>query len=121
MALLGIDFFKHYQPVFDYKANKLLLNKDTIPAPEPLMAWGFGLAGIDGKLIVINMFNIPELQALFKVGDQIIAVNDIDTEKPNKLELCRVIELRKQKDTLVLTKADGTKVTVSKIDLQKYF
>lgn len=121
MALLGIDFLKHYQPVFDYKANKLFLNTDTLPVPEPLMSWGFGLAGMEGKLVVINMFNIPELQALFKVGEQIIAVNDIDTEKPNKLELCRIMELRKQKDTLVLTKADGTKVTVSKIDLQNYF
>jgi len=121
MALLGIDFLKHYQPVFDYKANKLLLNTDTLPEPEPLMSWGFGLAGMEGKLLVINMFNIPELQALFKVGEQIIAVNDINTEKPNKLELCRIMELRKQKDTLVLTKADGTKVTVSKIDLQNYF
>lgn len=121
MALLGIDFLKHYQPVLDYKTNKLFLSKDTIPASAPLMSWGFGLAGIDGKLIVINMFNIPELQALFKVGDQIIAVNDINTEKPDKLELCRVMELRKQKATLELTKADGTKVTVSKIDLQNYF
>ncbi|RYD98360.1 MAG: hypothetical protein EOP54_07810 [Sphingobacteriales bacterium] len=121
MALLGIDFLKHYAPVFDYKVNKLFLNTDTVPVSESLMSWGFGLAGIEGKLIVINMFNIPELQALFKVGEQIIAVNDINTEKPNKLELCRVMELRKQKDTLVLTKTDGTKVTVSKMNLQTYF
>lgn len=121
MALLGIDFLKRYQPVFDYKADKLLLDTDTLLVPEPLMSWGFGLAGMEGKLVVINMFKLPELQALFKVGEQIIAVNDINTEKPNKLELCRIMELRKQKNTLVLTKADGTKVTVSKIDLQNYF
>lgn len=121
MALLGIDFLKHYSPVFDYKLNKLLLKADTIPASESLMSWGFGLGGVEGKLIVVNMFNIPELQAQFKVGEQIIAVNDIDMAKPDKLDLCRVMELRKQKNTLVLTKSDGTKVTVSKIDLQNYF
>lgn len=121
MALLGIDFLKHYQPIFDYKANKLLLLTEKEPASRPVPSWGFGLAGKEGKLIVINLFNIPELQAQFKVGDQIIAVNDIETEKLDKLQLCRVIELRKQKDTLVLTKSDGTKVTVKKLDLQTYF
>lgn len=121
MAMLGIDFLKYYNPVFNYKVNKLFLKADTVPVSESPMSWGFGLGGIDGKLIVVNIFNIPELQAQFKVGEQIIAVNDINTEKPNKLELCRVMELRKQKDTLELTKADGTKVTVKKIDLQKYF
>lgn len=121
MALLGIDFLKHYSPVFDYKLNKLLLKADTVAISESLMSWGFGLGGVDGKLIVVNMFNIPELQAQFKVGEQIIAVNDIDMAKPDKLDLCRVMELRKQKNTLVLTKADGTKVTVNKMNLQTYF
>lgn len=121
MALLGIDFLKHYSPVFDYKVNKLFLKADTLPLLESPLSWGFGLGGIDGKLIVVNMFNIPELQAQFKVGEQIIAVNDIDMEKPEKLDFCRVMELRKQKNTLVLTKADGTKVTVSKMNLQAYF
>lgn len=121
MALLGIDFLKHYSPVFDYKLNKLLLKTDTVPVSQPLMSWGFGLGGVEGKLIVVNLFNIPELQAQFKVGEQIIAVNDIDMAKPDKLDLCRVMELRKQKNTLVLTKADGTKVKVNKMDLQAYF
>lgn len=121
MAMLGIGFLKHYQPVFDYKVNKLYLDTTLQQPSETVTSWGVALGRKDDKLVVMNVLNIPGVENLFQVGEQIIAVNDINTEKPGKLELCRVMELRKQKDSLELTKADGTKVKVDKIDVQQYF
>ncbi len=128
-SLLGNGFLREYctQVVMDWNTHQLFLFPRTTPSTQNhFKSYGFGPAYDGEKLYVANIYeNSPAARANIALGDQILAVNEIDY---SNITLDQYCELMLNKDSMFngqpleikVLKADGPMVTrVEKADLFK--
>ena len=86
-----------------------------------LVEWRFSLKNQDNKLIIANIYDVPEINKLLLPGDIIVQIDNRNTTKSDSKKLCEIEDYLKDKTAIILTKNDGTKIKVKKTDYVKYF
>lgn len=80
-SLIGMEFFKKYTIVFDWKAKQLLLLNEEPYQNSDYYAFGFVCNKNENELIVTALFeNSPASEAAMQLGDQILLINGVNYE-----------------------------------------
>ncbi len=95
--VIGMDVFKRFNLLLDYKNNKIYVQKNTKFVMPPLtsffrkMGFSFQSSKDNTFTIAVLKVNSPAEKAGLKVGDQILSINNIKTDVDNNCEIINLL------------------------------
>ncbi len=121
-SLIGNELFENFIITFDWKNNILFLEKINDPSTEQFFKFELSLKPnyITNKIEISSIYNKESSTKEYKIGTEILAINEINVSNLSKEELCdfwknewSIIELNE----IVSIEIESKKIELIKTDL----
>ncbi|WP_074958640.1 aspartyl protease family protein [Chryseobacterium formosense] len=115
--LIGTKFMENFLVELDFISKNIILH--NLNKTPDYNSFGVAFAPVDDHLIVVNKLKIPQLSEL-NVGDKILKVNNIITDKINGDTFCQVKKVIDDSQMITFQTESGKEFKLEKKNILEY-